>query len=249
MMTDTTTAGLSPAEIASKAEEGDMDMALFHARSLLAEGKAEESFGWILRAAKDGHPVAATELGLRLIVGNGAPQDPPAGIKWIDAAIKAGFPEAVRWRALFLAAGVASPINFGGALNLLEAAAQSGDLSAQAQLICIRACGIFNDETLNAFINPPAPLLSSSAGPVPWEGVVAHQGELFEAEGELTETAVENKDKSVRRRQTTLTLKWEGKTHRVETEFQWGLGILRQEHRLGAEAAIPTPALKHISGP
>lgn len=109
--------------------------------------------------------------------------------------------------------------------------------------------GLVTSRLAGLKLDPPAPLLSSSAGPVPWEGVVAHQGELFEAEGELTETAVENKDKSVRRRQTTLTLKWEGKTHRVETEFQWGLGILRQEHRLGAEAAIPTPALKHISGP
>ena len=35
-MTDTTTGGLSPAEIASKAEEGDMDMALLHVHFTLS---------------------------------------------------------------------------------------------------------------------------------------------------------------------------------------------------------------------
>lgn len=164
-MTDTPAAGLSLTDMVRKAEEGDMDAALLLARTLLDQGKAQDSFGWILPAAKDGHPVAATELGLRLIVGNGAPQDPAAGIGWIDAAVKTGFPEAVRWRALFFSAGVAGPISFGAALNFLEAAAQSGDVPAQAQLSCLRACGIFNDETLAAFINPPSPLLFSES---PW---------------------------------------------------------------------------------
>jgi hypothetical protein len=124
----------------------------------------------------------------------------------------------------------------------LEGPAGTSDLAwTSGGLVASRLAGLKLD--------PPAPLLSSSAAPVPWKGVVAHQGRLFEAEGELTETAVESKDKSARRRQTTLTLKWNGETHRVETEFQWGLGILRQKHRLGAGDAIPTPALKHISGP
>ena len=73
MMTDTTAAGFSPAELASKAAAGDMDAARLYAQVLLEQGKAEESFGWVLRAAQDGHPVAATELGLRLVVGVGAP--------------------------------------------------------------------------------------------------------------------------------------------------------------------------------
>lgn len=221
MMTDTTTVGLSPAEIASKAEEGDMDMALFHARLLLAEGKAQESFGWILRAAKDGHPVAATELGLRLIVGNGAPQDPAAGVKWIDAAVKGGFPEAVRWRALFLSAGVASPIDFGGALNLLEAAAQSGDLPAQAQLTCIRACGIFNDETLKAFLNPPAPLLFSES---PWVVASEHvlpapmcEWWIARAADQLEAARVQNPDVGGRSRES------------IRTNSGTGFGILQTD--------------------
>jgi len=164
-MTDTTAAGLPPAELARKAEAGDMDAALVLARQLLEAGKAEESFNWMLLAAKDGHPVAITELGLRLIVGHGAPQDPPAGIKWIDVAVKAGFPEAVRWRALLLAAGVAGPPDFAAALNLLEAAAQADDGPAQAQLLAIQECGIVNDEALAAFLNPPEPLLFSES---PW---------------------------------------------------------------------------------
>jgi prolyl 4-hydroxylase len=171
MMTDTTAAGFSPAELASKAEAGDMDAARLYAQVLLEQGKAEESFGWVLRAAQDGHPVAATELGLRLVVGVGAPQDPPAGVKWINAAVKAGFPEACRWRALLLAAGIASPPDFGGALNLLEAAAQAGDTSAQAQLTTIKACGIQDDATLAEFLNPPAPLLFSES---PWVVAAEH---------------------------------------------------------------------------
>ncbi|MFN3913257.1 2OG-Fe(II) oxygenase [Hyphomonas sp.] len=170
-MTDTTAAGLSPAELASKAEAGDAEAALFLARVLFGQGKMEESFNWILKSAKEGHPVAATELGLRLVVGNGAPTDPAAGIKWIDAAVKAGFPEAVRWRALFLAAGVGGTINFPAALNMLEAAAQSGEPYAQAQLQCIRASGINSDESLAAFLNPPAPLLFSES---PWVTAAEH---------------------------------------------------------------------------
>ncbi|MBU4567963.1 MAG: 2OG-Fe(II) oxygenase, partial [Alphaproteobacteria bacterium] len=119
----------------------------------------------------DGHPVAATELGLRLVVGNGAPNDPAVGVKWIDAGVKAGFPEAVRWRAVLLAAGIGGPVNFGAALNMLEAAAQSDDPSAQAQLLCIQSCGIRDDATLAEFLNPPAPLLFSES---PWVTAAEH---------------------------------------------------------------------------
>jgi prolyl 4-hydroxylase len=165
-MTDTTAANFSPDELARRAEAGDGDAMLLLGRHLLQiEGKAAESFNWTLKAAQDGHPIAATELGLRLVVGQGAPQDPAAGIKWINAAVKAGFPEAVRWRAVFLAAGVAAPPNFGAALNLLEAAAQSGDVPSQGQLSCLAACGIRDDDTLAAFLNPPSPLLFSEG---PW---------------------------------------------------------------------------------
>ncbi|MBA3067366.1 MAG: hypothetical protein FP825_02660 [Hyphomonas sp.] len=170
-MTDTTAAGLSPAQLAPRAEAGDMDAALLLARALFNQGKMEESFNWILKAAKDGHPVAATELGLRLVVGNGAPNDPAVGVKWIDAGVKAGFPEAVRWRAVLLAAGIGGPVNFGAALNMLEAAAQSDDPSAQAQLLCIQSCGIRDDATLAEFLNPPAPLLFSES---PWVTAAEH---------------------------------------------------------------------------
>jgi len=170
-MTDTTAADFSPAELARRAQAGDTDAARLYAQVLLQQDKPEESFNWLLRAAQEGHPVAATELGLRLVVGIGAPSDPPAGVKWVDAAVRAGFPEACCWRALFLAAGIAAAPDFGGALNLLEAAAKSGEPSAQAQLAAIRASGIHNDATLAEFLRPPAPLLFSES---PWVVAADH---------------------------------------------------------------------------
>lgn len=164
-MNDTTLAGLSPAQLAQKADGGDAEAQLRLAHVLLEQGKPAESFNWIVKAAKDGHPVAATELGMRLITGVGAPNDIAAGIKWIDAAVKGGFPEALRWRALLLAAGVGTPINFPAALNLLEAAGHSEEPGAIAQLSALRNCGIFNDATLQEFLNPPAPFLWSES---PW---------------------------------------------------------------------------------
>ena len=201
-MTDTTAAGLSPAELATRAEAGDADAALLYSRVLTSEGKGAESFNMILQAAKDGHPVAATELGLRLVVGVNAPHDPPAGIKWIDAAVRAGFPEAVRWRALLLAAGVGSNQNFGAALNMLEAAAQSEEPSAMAQLQCIHACGINSDEVLAAFLNPPSPLLFSES---PWVTAAEHvlpepmcQWWINAASGQLKAARVHNPDQGGR---------------------------------------------------
>lgn len=164
-MTDTTAAALSPAELASRAEAGDAEAQIFYARHLVEQGKGAESFNWLVNSAKQGHPIAATELGLRLVVGINAPSDVDAGVKWIDAAAKAGFPEALRWRALLYAAGVGTPLSFGPALNLLELAAQGGEPSAMAQLSVIQACGIRDDATLEAFLNPPAPLLFSES---PW---------------------------------------------------------------------------------
>lgn len=164
-MTDTTVADLSPAELATRTQAGDTEAARHYSRHLLAEGKAAESFNVLLSAAKAGDPAGATELGMRLVVGIGAPNDIPVGINWIDAAVKAGFPEAVRIRAVLMAAGVGSPLSFPNALNYLQAAAESGEPGAQAQLMCIQATGIHNDDTLQQFLNPPAPALFSES---PW---------------------------------------------------------------------------------
>lgn len=138
---------------------------------------------------------------------------------------------------------VTDRVSVGGSAGWrLEGPAGQSDLAwTPSGLVASRLAGLKLD--------PPAPLLSSGGKTATWTGMVEHQGRLHEAEGELTEEKVEAEDKTARRRRTTLTLKWEGETHRLETEFQWGLGIVRQEHRLGAGDAIPTPALKHISGP
>lgn len=170
-MTDALAADLSPAELALRAEAGDADAQLHYARYLVANGKGAESFDWLVKAARDGHPVAATELGMRLVVGITAPHDVEAGVKWIDAAARSGFPEGLRWRALMYAAGIGEPPNFGAALNLLEMAAMAGEPPATAQMATLHACGITNDATLTEFLNPPAPLLFSES---PWVVAAEH---------------------------------------------------------------------------
>jgi len=150
------------AQLKSKAGN-DAEAGLQLSRLLMHDGQIEESFETLVKAAQAGHPVAATELGLRLVSGAAGPFDPAAGNKWIEAAAKARFPEAMRWLALLSATGNGRTQSFGEALTLLAAAAQAGDSFSAKQLGVITSSGINSDESLEAFLNPPKPDVRSEA--------------------------------------------------------------------------------------
>jgi hypothetical protein len=101
--------------------------------------------------------------------------------------------------------------------------------------------------------HPPLPLFAPQ-GPkaIRWTGALGMDGQVLEAEAELEELAVEAPPASaagMETRRTRLTLSVGGRSHRLDTWFSRGIGIVQQEHRSGGGAQAPTPQLSFISGP
>jgi TPR repeat protein len=92
-------------------------------------------------ASRRGDPVAMSELGHRLLVGDRAAKLPQHALTFITAAAKAGEPRALARMAALMAGGAYVKQNWQGALQLLAEAAAAGDAQARGQLECLQPAG------------------------------------------------------------------------------------------------------------
>jgi len=92
-------------------------------------------------ASRRGDPVAMSELGHRLLVGDRASKLPQHALTFITEAAKAGEPRALSRLAALRAGGAYLKQDWPAAMQLLGQAAAAGDASARGQLECLQPAG------------------------------------------------------------------------------------------------------------
>ena len=93
------------------------------------------------RASQQGDLAAMSELGHRLLVGDGVPKLPREGLDLLIEAARGGEPRALARAAALTAGGAYVQQGWEGALQLLARAATAGDASARGQLACLQPAG------------------------------------------------------------------------------------------------------------
>ncbi len=106
-------------------------------RELDAQGHHEEAVETLRRQARLGQIAAMTELGLRLLVGRDAPQQPQDAIALLLQASACGNADAAAQMATLAAAGAWMPQDWPAALDYLQQAAERGSVRARGQLVVL----------------------------------------------------------------------------------------------------------------
>lgn len=114
-------------------------------------------------ASQRGDLAAMTELGHRLLVGDGVPKLPTEALGLLVEAARGGEPRALARAAALTAGGAYVQQGWEGALQLLAQAAAAGDVSAQGQLACLQPDGAPDADwatmaarvPLHAWLQPP----------------------------------------------------------------------------------------------
>lgn len=149
------------------AAAGDLE-----AQALLAEvfdelGRPEDALLWLRRAADGGLASAAVSLGLREIVGRGAPQNTTRGLSRIVSAAERDA-EAAHMAAVLHAGGVGAPRRLDLAVDFLIRAARAGHGRAACQLALL-----IGDEGTNAELARSLLARSAAAGFAPAQAALA----------------------------------------------------------------------------
>lgn len=106
---------------------------------------AEDTVERLREDARRGSLAAARALGLRLLVGRGAPFNPQEGLSLLTAAAQQGEGVALAQMATLKAAGAWVPQDWNEALDLLAEAAGRGSAHAQGQLRILAHDALSND--------------------------------------------------------------------------------------------------------
>ena len=114
---------------------------LAEAEAFDAKGDHDGAINVLARATQRGDPIAKTQLGKRLLVGDRAPYLPNEGAEFILEAAHAGVSEAVALVAVFQSIGIYQQKNWQQALNTLAHAAALGSESAREQLLLLAEPG------------------------------------------------------------------------------------------------------------
>ena len=139
-----------------RAASGDGDAQMALAWVFDQEGRHDIALQWLQRAADSGHLPSLTALGVRLLIGRGAPRMPSQGAQMVSLAADSGDAQACGVVAVLAAAGQTRPQSWSTALEYLFRSAQLGDARARQQIaILVRDPGI-------------AARLLDPAGDAPW---------------------------------------------------------------------------------
>lgn len=136
----------------SRAGSGDAQAQYLLARllgqSLLKPKTSDDirtSTGWLLEAAKSGHPQARYELAQRLSQGLGCISDPVKASRWLEMSASAGYHAAQYDYAMQIFDSNPNEEQYGKAVNLLELAVEEDNQNANQQLGLVYATSIYDD--------------------------------------------------------------------------------------------------------
>jgi hypothetical protein len=107
-------------------------------------------------------------------------------------------------------------------------------------------------QSANARFDPPLPLLANDFEPRTWEGHLEATGVLYPATASLEheQTRVELGGRRVSAVRATVTLQFDDRAVTLQTWYQEGVGIVRQEQHSGAGAEADLDvSLEILSGP
>lgn len=93
----------------------------------------------LIQRSNGGDPAAMTEIGRRLLVGEGAPRSPEKGAALLFAAAEQDWPDAVALSAALMISGLLGPPNQQRAYRQLRKAADLGHAGARGQLEALDA--------------------------------------------------------------------------------------------------------------
>ncbi|HEX4095745.1 MAG TPA: hypothetical protein VHX64_03405, partial [Caulobacteraceae bacterium] len=125
---------MAHADLETRARAGDAKAQVQLAARLEGEGQDYEALQWLSRAAKVGEAEALGRLGIKLVLGQGAPQRPRDGLGLLADAEAAGDGRAATFLSVLAGLGLHLPQNWSNALGHLARAAGLGWAPAQQEL-------------------------------------------------------------------------------------------------------------------